>query len=338
MREEIPDSAFDAAFEKADPEIILFISNLNQDDVLVNALTNLKLPAADARQVKREIIYVALGLAHLDEFGDNVLANTEGDEEVVNFVINFVMKNILPEIETIVKTYQINIQPAGQLVTSSGPRTSADILIKEIGVHNSGDSAHLDDHGAGDHSQNSSTYSFTPSKKDLLSEIESPTDTTKKPYFELPKSKPAAADILKGLVNAPYTMSDTVKITEGDQTITIIDPFKKMHADQKNQEKAQETAQGNAQNTAINRTIIPNQQAAAAYTQGFTSQSTPTKTESILISSNNPFLAPEINSTPYSTAINKADLDSKFNSIVKDKPKEVFTVSGHDPYREAPLS
>lgn len=308
MREEIPDSAFDLAFEKASEEIILFISNLNQDDVFVNALINLKLPPADARQIKREIVYVALGLARLDEFGDNVLLNTEGDEELVSFAIDFVMKNILPEIETIVKTYQINIQPAGGVSLGR----SADILLKEIGTNNS------DDNGAGNHSQNpSSTYSFTPSKKDLLSEIESPTDTIKKPYFELPKTKPAAADILKGLVNAPYTMSDTVKITEGDQTITIIDPFKKKLADQ----KAQENTQKNA-TTQTTPSI----------------QSAPVKAESTLISSNNPFLTSEINSGPVSAPINKAGLDSKFNSIVKDTPKEVFKVAGHDPYREAPLS
>lgn len=293
MRGEISDSEFDLAFERASPEITIFISNVNEGDVLVNSLINLKLPPADARQIKREIIYVALGLARLDEFSDNVLANTEGDEELVSFAIDFIIKEILPEIETIAKTYQINIQKPGNNQTQ--PKTSADILLKEIGANDTDDNQH------------GHISTFTPTKRDLLAEIESPTESTIKPNIILPKSKPATSDVLKGLVNAPYNMSDTVKITDGDQVITIIDPFKKKLADERSQNQVQ---------NPINPSTTPKVDNMAKNIG-----------ESRIISSN---LDPV---TPNS--------DQKFGFVVKNNPNETYKVInsvGHDPYREAPTA
>lgn len=307
MREEISDSAYELAFEKASPEIILFVSSLSEDDTFINSLINLKISPADARQIKRELVYVALGLARVDEISDNILANTEGDEETISFAINFIEENILPEISEIIQTYQINIKKNPSEGQSGQKRTSADILIKELSNHNE------------DEGSNYIPRPFIPSKKDLLSEIESPIDTVSKPAINLPKTKPATADILKGLVNAPYTMSDTSKIVEGTQTFTIIDPFKKQIADQKEQDKITNIVDPHKQNNQ-----------SSPYSNPVNIQNT---VNTRIISSNDPILVPESDITSKISA----NLDKKFGSITKTVPQQSFRVSqGNDPYREPP--
>lgn len=308
MRLEISDQALDLAYEKASPEIVIFLSNINDNDALIKALIDLKLPESDARQIKRELTYVALGLARLDEFGENVLANTEGDEELVNFAIDFIEDNIIPEAKTIISTYQININSPAQTTNASTKRTSADILLRELGTN---------DPEEDDTSRQNQKTQFIPSKHDLLAEIEKPIETTNTPIVPLPKTKPAAADILKGLVNAPYSMSDTVKIMDDNQTITIIDPLKRQLMDKKAQD---------AEDMAKNKAILTPSQTPA-----------PKTPESTIISSNDPTFMPKNQNTDVKSVV-IGGLDKKLSTVVKTMPTESYKLAGKDPYREPPTA
>ncbi len=306
MRTEISDTAYDLAYDKASPEIVLFISDINDGDVLVNALKNFKISELDAKQIKREVVYIALGLAKRDEFLDNVLLNTEGDEEVISFAVDFIDKNILAEIADILPTNQ----DAPNLVLPANvsaqrhdlPRTSADILLKEIGVHNAPGHEHDEYTSHGEGSENLRGY--MPSKRELLDEIEKPTETVNKPEFALPKTKPGTAEILKNVASTPYTLADTAKISDGEHSTTIIDPFRKIRAD----EKAQTPEQAPAELTPAKTPEI----------------------ESTIISSSDPVLVPE--TTPADQI--KDNLDKKLTSVTGSTASESYKIASHDPYRE----
>lgn len=149
-----------------------------------------------------------------------------------------------------------------------------------------------------------------PTRENVLSEIEDPTQTVKTPSFALPKSKPQTADILKVLAKPTNPNLESDPISLEPNLSTVIDPF----------------LQNNSQNT-VNEPIL---------TDG------PDQKEVVDIltkASSKPTISTE---TPASTPTDKIlqNLDEKLITTKKGDSAESFKVvtnpPRHDPYREVP--
>lgn len=300
------------AVENADMSVVDFISNADEDNALEHSLKSFNISAEDAKIIHQELVYVAIGLSRADELIENVLVNTEGDEERISFAVDFIEKNVLPLIGGILKAYPINQGPSSHInnLPPGTKRSTVDILMAEIG------------HGAENTHGVQAPGAYMPSKTDLLSEIESPTLNPTPQFFSQPQAKPSTADILGGLADAKYTVADTAKVTQNNQEVTIIDPFRKHVADEKSQREAEilKTSVANAtnaSNTNISAVISPAMP----------------KIESSVVFSNSPTVAP---STQTQT---QAPEGSKFNKISTAPVNASFTSApSHDPYREHPAA